>query len=378
MADKRDYYDVLGVSRTASTEEIKRAYRNLARRYHPDVNKDPDAEAKFKEINEAYEVLSDETKRRTYDRFGHAGINGTAAEPGMGFGGPGFGGLGDIFDIFFNTGGGRSAASGSMAERGDDLRQDLEITLEEAALGAEKTVRFNRLENCDLCSGTGAKPGTHAEACPTCRGTGYVRHTQNTLLGTFQTTTTCGRCRGEGRVVSSPCPQCSGGGRIRKTRERKVRIPAGVDSGSRIRLSGEGDAGIRGGDPGDLYIVLYIRPHEVFERRGNDLYCEVPISFVRAALGGQITVPTIHGTEKITLSEGTQSGQTFRLREKGIPDLNGRGKGDEYVIVRVQVPTKLSADQKALLRQFARSLGEDVEDSPEDKGLLGRLFRGDK
>ncbi len=376
MAEKRDCYELLGVSRSASGEEIKRAYRNLARKYHPDVNKQPGAETKFKDINEAYEILSDDGKRRAYDRFGHAGLNGGAAGAGAaaGFGGAG---LGDIFDIFFGGGGGRPAASGSTAERGDDLRQDMEIALKDAALGCEKTVKFSRHEECDLCHGSGARQGTQVESCPNCRGTGYVRHTQNTLLGTFQTQAACGRCRGEGRVVQSPCGQCSGSGRMRKTRERTVKIPPGVDSGSRIRLGGEGDAGVRGGDPGDLYIVLYVKPHEFFERRNNDLFCEVSISFVKACLGGQISVPTITGEERLSIPEGTQSGTSFKLREKGIPDLNGRGKGDQYVIARVQVPTKLSADQKQLVRQLGYSLG-DVVETQEEKSLLGKLFRGDK
>jgi molecular chaperone DnaJ len=378
MAGKRDYYEVLGVSRTASAEEVKRAYRNLARKYHPDVNKAPDADAKFKEINEAYDCLSDEAKRRAYDRYGAEGLNGGMAG-GPGFGGPGFGtgGIGDIFDIFFGAGGGRPAASANMPERGDDLRTDLEITLEEAVLGAEKTLRYQRLENCDACSGTGAKPGTSVDTCPVCRGSGYVRHTQNTLLGTFQTTAPCGRCRGEGRVVQSPCDRCSGGGRVRKMREVSLRIPAGADNGTRLRRAGDGDAGLRGGDPGDLYVVLHVKEHSLFERRGNDLYCEVPVSFVTAALGGQITVPLINGEEKLDIPEGTQSGTAFTLRGKGAPDLNGRGRGNQYVIVRVKVPTKLSNDQKQLLRNFARSLGEEPE-QPEDKGFLGRLFRGDK
>jgi molecular chaperone DnaJ len=376
MADKRDYYEVLGISRTASSEEIKRAYRNLARKYHPDVNKQPGAETKFKEINEAYEVLSDDGKRRTYDRFGHEAM-GAGAGTGPGFGGAGMGGFGDIFDIFFGAGGGRSSASGSMAERGDDLRHDIEITLENAANGVEVPIRFSRLEACDLCTGSGAKPGTQPETCATCRGTGYVRHTQNTLLGTFQTTAPCTKCRGEGRVVPNPCPQCNGQGRLRRARERVVPVPPGVDSGSRIRLGGEGDAGVRGGDHGDLYIVVYVKPHDIFERRGNDIVCEVPISFARAALGGQITVPVLGGSEKLTIPEGTQTGKPFVLRGRGIPDLNGRGRGDEHVIVRVQVPTRLSADQKSLLKQFAHSLGENV-DAVEDKGFLGRIFGGSK
>ncbi len=375
MAIKRDYYELLGVSKSASAEEIKRAYRNLARKYHPDVNKASDAESKFKEINEAYDALSDDGKRRAYDRFGHEGAA-AAGSAGGGAGAAGFG-VGDIFETFFGMGGGRPSAGGSMAERGDDLRQDVETTLEEAVLGVQKTVKFNRLESCDICVGTGAKPGTQPETCNQCKGAGYVRHTQNTLLGTFQTTTACGRCRGEGRIVSSPCPQCSGNGRVRKNRERSIRIPAGVDTGTRVRLSGEGDSGIRGGDPGDLYVVLHVKSHEIFERRGTDLTCEVPIAFTRACLGGSITVPTIQGEEKLDIPEGTQSGSSFRLRDKGVPDLNGRGKGSLFVIVKVQVPNRLTADQKQLLVQFSRSLGENLE-VPEEKGLFGRLFRGDK
>lgn len=374
MAQKRDYYEVLGVARTASGEEIKRAFRNLARRYHPDVNKQPDAEAKFKEINEAYEILSDPSKRKAYDTFGNEGP-GAAAGAGFGGGFPagGFGGLNDLFDAFFNTGGGRSSANPTAPERGEDRAADLEITLEEAALGAEKTVRFQRLENCDLCSGSGARPGTSPEVCPTCRGMGYVKHRQDTLLGTFQTTAPCSRCRGEGRFIASPCVQCSGHGRVRATRERVIPIKPGVDNGSRLVIRGEGDSGIRGGDPGDLYVVIYVRPHDLFERRKNDLFCEVPISFSRAALGGEITVPTLYGDEKLHIPEGTPTDRRFALRGKGMPDLNGRGKGDEYVTVKVQVPPKLSADQKQLLKQFAQSLGENVE-TAEDKGLFGRIF----
>ncbi len=372
MTKRRDYYEILAVSKTASADEIKRAYRGMARKYHPDVNKDPAADAHIKEINEAYEVLSNDDKRRVYDRFGHEGLNG--AVPGQGFGGPGAGGFGDIFDMFFGGAGARGGAT--SAERGDDLRHDIEISLEEAAQGVEKTISFTRMENCDICRGSGAQPGTKIESCPTCRGTGYVRHTQNTLLGTFQTTTTCGRCRGAGRAIGSPCTQCNGAGRMRKTRERSIKLPPGVDSGSRIRLTGEGDSGMRNGESGDLYLVVYVKPHEVFERRNTDLYCEVPISFVRAALGGQIMVPTIDGEDRITLPEGTQSGTSFRLKEKGIPDINGRGRGDEYVIVRVEVPTKLDPDQKVILQQFAASLGESAEIT-EEKGFLSRLFGGE-
>jgi len=380
MADKRDYYEVLGVSRSASGEEIKRAFRNLARRYHPDVNKAPDAEAKFKEINEAYEVLSDTNKRKAFDTYGHEGVGGAAAGP-SGFGGAtgfGGGGLNDIFDMFVNMGGGRSAVNPNAPERGDDLRQDLQITLEEAAHGVEKNVRYQHLENCDLCSGSGAKPGTQPETCSGCRGTGYVRHTQSNFLGTFQTTTPCSKCRGEGRTIPSPCAQCSGAGRIRKVRERVLPIRAGVDSGNRLVVRGEGDAGMRGGDNGDLHVVLFVKPHDVFERRNNDIFLEAPISMVTAAVGGQITIPTLFGDEKLNIPEGTQPGATFRVRGKGMPDLNGRGQGDQIVVAKVNIPTKLSADQKQLLKTFAQSQGETLTEPPEDKGLFGRIFGGGK
>lgn len=371
MTEKRDYYEVLGLSRNATADEIKRAFRTLARRYHPDVNKDPDAEARFKEINEAYDVLSNDQKRQTYDRFGHDGLNGG----GMGDAGFGFTGFGDIFDAFFGTSQ-RQQAAYTSAVRGDDLRQDVEITLEEAAQGVTKGLRYTHLETCDLCEGSGAQPGTQSEVCSTCRGTGYVRHTQNTLLGTFQTTAPCGRCRGEGRIVTAPCSQCAGAGRLRRTRERNLKIPAGVDTGSRIRLSGEGDAGLRGGPPGDLYIVLHVQPHDIFERRDRDLYCEVPISFPLAALGGQIEVPVIGGVEKLTIPEGTQTGASFVLKGKGMPELNGYGRGNQYVIVRVEVPRKLNHEQRQALRQYALAMGEET--NGDEKGLFGRLFRGDR
>ncbi len=371
MTEKRDYYEVLGLSRNATQEDIKRSFRTLARRYHPDVNKESDAEAKFKEINEAYEVLSDVEKRQTYDRFGHEGLNGS----GAGSAGFGFTGFGDIFDAFFGTSQRpHQAASASM--RGDDLRQDIEITLEEAAQGVTKVIRYTHLETCDLCDGSGAQPGTHTEICSACRGTGYVRHTQNTLLGTFQTTAPCGRCRGEGRIITTPCAQCAGNGRLRKTRERSLKIPAGVDTGSRIRLSGEGDAGLRGGPPGDLYVVLRVQPHDVFERRDRDLYCEVPVSFCLATLGGQIEVPIIGGTDKLSIPEGTQTGTSFVLKGKGMPDLNGYGRGNQYVVLRVEVPRKLTAEQRQALRQFAATMGE--EPAEDGKGFFARLFGGDR
>lgn len=373
MAQPRDYYEVLGVSKTASAEEVKRAYRNLARKFHPDVNKAADAADKFKEIQSAYDVLSDENKRRQYDRYGHEGMNGGS---GMDAGFGGFpGGVGDIFDIFFGAGT-RPSASGPTVVRGDDLREDLELTLEEAAAGVEKTIRFQRMETCDTCTGSGSKPGTSADTCPQCHGTGQIRFSQSTLLGTFHSSQTCTRCRGMGKVISSPCGTCSGSGRVRKTRERTVKIPAGADSGMRMRLVGEGDAGERGGPAGDLYLVLYVQDHAVFERHGNDIFCEVPISFARAALGGTIEIPVLGGKEEFKIPEGTQSGHRFTLRGKGIPEVNGRGKGDQHLIVQVQVPTRLTAEQRELLKQFAATTGEQLNQTQEKGGILGRIFGG--
>ncbi len=370
MPGKRDYYQVLGVSRDASAEEIKQAYRRLARTYHPDINKAPDAEAKFKEINEAYEVLSDEERRQLYDRYGEDGLNGARVGADRGFD-P----FADIFDAFFGTRTGPFAAR-SQGIPGDDLRQDVRITLEEAATGVNKRVRYARLELCDVCNGNGAEPGSRPEVCTGCRGTGYVRHRQHTLLGTFETTAPCGRCNGEGRVVLRPCPQCAGNGRVRRMRERTVRIPAGVDTGTRIRLSGEGDAGLRGGDPGDLYVFVRVEPHDFFERRGSDLYCEVPISFATAALGGVVEVQTLEGTERLEIPEGTQTGTAFLLRGKGMPDIDGHGRGNLHVIVRVDVPRRLTAEQREALKAFAEAMGEQIQ--PGDRGLLGRLFRSDR
>ncbi len=368
----RDYYDVLGVSRTASAEELKRAYRNLAKKYHPDINKAPDAADKFKEIQAAYDTLSDDGKRRQYDRYGHEGMNGGDGFPG-GFG-AGAGGFTDIFDIFFGAATGARPGPTSNIVRGDDLREDLELTLEEVATVTEKTIRFPRMETCDTCNGSGARPGTSADTCPQCRGAGSIQFSQQTLLGTFHSTQSCPRCHGVGKVISSPCGSCNGSGRVRKTRERTVKVPAGADTGMRLRLIGEGDAGERGGPAGDLYLVLHIRDHDLFERRGNDLYCEVPVSFARAALGDTLQVPVINGMEDLKIPEGTQSGQVFTLRGRGLPDVNGRGKGDEHVIIKVQVPHKLTAEQRELLKQFAATMGEQVHDGGDKKGNMGRLF----
>ncbi|MGQ9556422.1 MAG: molecular chaperone DnaJ [Desulfurispora sp.] len=370
---KRDYYEVLGVSRQASAEEIKKAYRKLARQYHPDANPDDqDAEAKFKEIAEAYEVLSDPEKRARYDRFGHAGFN------GQGFGGHGFGGfegfgadlggLGDIFEMFF----GASNRRRRGPEKGADLRADLELTLEEAAFGVERDIKVPREEECTTCGGSGAAPGSKAQVCPVCHGSGQVQYAQSTPFGRIVQTRTCDRCRGAGRVLEKPCPTCHGAGRVRRTRSIHVKVPPGVDSGTRLRVAGEGEPGLRGGPRGDLYVFIHVRPHKVFVRDGNDVLCEVKISFAQAALGDEIEVPTLEGTARMKVPEGTQSGTVFRLKSKGIPDVHGYGRGDQHVRVQVVTPTRLSEKQKELLREFARLSGENVPGGVE-KGFFEKV-----
>jgi len=370
LASKRDYYEVLGVSRDATQEEIKRAFRKLARQYHPDVNKDdPKAEEKFKEINEAYRVLSDPKAREQYDRFGHAAFDGADGAGPFGTGSGGFGpfgpggfgpfeDLGDLFDIFdVFTGGRRQRSRGPV--RGRDLEMEIEVEFKEAAFGAEKTVEIPRVETCPRCHGDGAEPGAPIQTCPECNGTGEVRHARATPFGQFVSVTVCPRCRGEGRFSTTPCRECRGAGRVERRRRIHVKIPAGVDNGNRIRLSGEGEAGARGGPPGDLYLYVRVRPHPFFVRDGVNVITEVPISFVQAALGDEIEVPTLDGTQKLTIPEGTQSGAEFRLRGQGIPRMGGYGRGDQIVRVRVEVPRRLTARQKELLREFARLSGEE-------------------
>jgi molecular chaperone DnaJ len=370
-AQSHDYYDVLGVSKSASAEEIKRAYRNLAKKFHPDVNKEPDAVERFKELQVAYGVLSDDGKRRQYDRFGEAGLGG-----GSGFQG-GFGSaddlFGDLFATIFQDAGGGGRRQSSTVIQGDDIAHELEITLEDAVLGAEKVIRYPRLEVCENCRGTGSQPGTKPEQCAQCGGSGQMRFTQRTPFMNFVSTQTCTRCGGTGQAILNPCGKCNHG-RVRKTRERTLRVPPGVDTGRRIHLPGEGDAGALGGPPGDCYVVIIVKEHSVFERHDNDLYCKVEVSFARAALGGSIEVPIVGGAEEIKLPEGTQSGQEFVLRGKGVPDLRGRGSGDQHVFIQVQVPTKLTQEQRALLQQFAGTMGEKIEPGANGKGLFGRIL----
>ncbi len=374
MAEQRDYYEVLEVSRDATPEEIKRAYRRLARKHHPDVNSgDEKAEARFKEINEANEVLSDPQKRANYDRFGHAAVNGNGAPGGYGDFGfkVDFGGFGDIFDMFFG-GAGPTTRPQQVDTRGSDLRYDVQLTLEEVATGVDKTIRLTRLEACEVCKGSGAAEGSTTETCTVCQGSGQVRQRQQTFLGTQIVVGTCPRCEGRGTVITDPCKSCNGQGRTRRTSERTIHIPAGVDDGTRIRIPEEGEAGIRGGAPGDLFVVTYIKPHKAFERRGSDLWREISVSFTQAALGATIKVKTLTGEETLYVDKGTQTGDHYRLLEKGLPDPRGRRAGDLNVVVKVETPTKLSDKEKELLKQFAELRGEDVE-IREEKGFFERV-----
>lgn len=369
MGDKRDYYEVLGVSRNAAKDEIKNAYRKLALQYHPDRNKAPDAEEKFKEISEAYAVLSDDEKRKQYDMFGHAGI-GAKYSPedifrGVDFGdifrdsGFGFGGFDDIFDMFF----GRRRGWRQGPQRGADLRYDLEITLEEVATGLEKEIYVPRKEKCEDCKGSGAAPGTEPRRCSRCNGTGQLQRTTSIGFGQFIQVETCNFCGGRGTVVDSPCKSCRGTGIVSQNRRILVKIPAGVDEGPRLRLVGEGEAGARGGPPGDLYVVVHVKSHEMFRRRGSDILYETFIGFVQAALGTEIDVPTLDGKAKLKIPAGTQSHMVFKLKGKGVPNLNGFGRGDELVRVKTRTPTKLTSKQRELLLQFAKETGEDVNKS---------------
>ena len=367
---KRDYYETLEVSRTASDQEIKSSYRKLALKYHPDRNQgDKKAEEKFKEAAEAYAILSDSDKRARYDRFGHAGVGGAQGFDPSQFTGfeDIFGGLGDIFGF---GGGGRRAGP----QRGADLRYDLEIPFEQSAKGVETHIQIPRHEACETCKGNGAAPGTSPATCPQCRGSGQLRYQQ----GFFTVARTCGQCRGAGKVITKPCPDCRGNGTIEQTRKLTVKIPAGIATGQRLRLSGEGEAGTLGGPPGDLYVVIFVREHEFFQRDGNNLHCTVPLAFTTLALGSEIKVPGIDGDESVKVPESTQTGTTFRLRGKGMPDVSGRGRGDLLVTVQAITPKKLSKEQKKLLEQLAATLPEQKvkpqeREDEDDRGIFGKV-----
>ena len=364
-AEKRDYYEVLGVDKSASEDEIKRAYKKMARKYHPDLNPDnKEAEEKFKEVNEAYEVLSDSDKKARYDQFGFAGVDpnyGAGAGGGAyGAGGFDFGDLGDIFGSFFGGGfGSAQRRSPSAPQRGESIRLSVTISFEEAAFGCEKEVSVDRYETCAVCHGSGCADGTSPEVCPDCHGSGQVQVRRPTPMGVFATTSPCGRCGGKGRIIKTPCTACRGSGLERKRRTIQAKIPAGIDNGQTISIRGQGHAGKNGGPSGDLLITITVRPHELFRREGTSVLCEAPITFAQAVLGAELEIPTIDGKVKYDLPEGTQSGTTFRLKGKGIPELNGRGRGDQYVTVYIETPRNLNREQKEALKKFAESVGDN-------------------
>ena len=364
MADKRDYYEVLGLNKGASEDEIKKAYKKQARKYHPDLNPDnKEAEEKFKEVNEAYEVLSDPNKKSRYDQFGHAGVdpNFGAGGYGGGFdGGFDFGDLGDIFGSFFGGGfgGGGRRTNPNAPQRGESIRLSVSITFEEAAFGCEKEVSVERMDQCGTCHGNGCAPGTTPETCPDCHGTGQVQVRRQTPMGVFATTSPCGRCGGKGKIIHQPCSDCRGTGSVRKRKTIKASIPAGIDNGQTISIRGQGHAGKNGGPAGDLLITVTVKPHELFRREGTSVLCDAPITFAQAVLGAELEIPTIDGKVKYDLPEGTQSGTTFRLKGKGIPSINGRGRGDQYVTVYIETPKNLNKEQKEALRKFAEAVGD--------------------
>ena len=367
--EKRDYYEVLGVSKGASEDEIKKAYKKLARKYHPDMNPgDKEAEEKFKEVNEANEVLSDPEKKARYDQFGFAGVDpsygGGAGAGGYGAGGYGaggfdFGDLGDIFGSFFGGGfGGAQRRNPNAPQRGESIRASVTISFTEAAFGCEKEITVDRSEQCPTCKGNGCAAGTTPEVCPTCRGTGTVQVRRQTPMGVFASSAPCTKCGGTGRIIHQPCPDCRGQGAVRKRRSIKVTIPAGIDDGQTISLRGQGHAGKNGGPHGELLINIMVQPHELFHREGTSVFCEAPITYAQAVLGGTLEIPTIDGKVKYDIPEGTQTGSVFRLRGKGIPVLNGRGRGDQYVTVTIETPKNLNKEQKEALKKFSDLLGE--------------------
>ncbi len=381
MAEKRDYYEVLGVEKGATKKDIKKAYRKLAMEYHPDVSEDPEAGEKFKEISEAYAILSDDEKKNTYDQYGHAGMGGFSQEDifnninfedifrGFGFGGnQGGGGAGfeSIFDLF---GFGGSRRNGP--QQGNDVLYEMKITLEEAAHGLKEDIQVPHKKTCPRCNGSKAEPGTESRTCDTCGGSGQVRHVQNTPLGQFATIRPCNTCHGEGKIIDSPCHECHGRGIVKQKSTINVEIPPGVEDGSRLRVPGEGDVGNRGGPPGDLYVLIRVRPHKYFKREGANIHYEKPISFVQATLGDKVEVPTIDGTVELKIPEGTQTGTSFRIKGFGLPHLRWNGKGNLYVKVKVVTPKKLSPQQKELLEEFASISGDEIYN--EEKGFFDKV-----
>ncbi|MGI8927497.1 MAG: molecular chaperone DnaJ [Tepidiformaceae bacterium] len=356
---QKDYYDVLGVGRTAPPPDLKKAYRRLAMEFHPDRNPSVDAHERFKEVNRAYEVLSDPEKRSLYDRFGHAGVDVSGAGP-QGFDGfQNFEGFGDIFDAFFG-GGQRGRGRRRGPARGADLRFNLRLSFEEAVFGTDKEIEYPRLERCEACNGRGAEAGTDLEACPECHGAGEIRRAQQSIFGQFVNVSACGRCQGEGRVITNPCNQCRGTGRERKTRRISVRVPAGVDDGTQIRLAGEGEAGARGGETGVLYVVLAVAAHERFERVEDHILLELPVNIAQATLGSEVVIPTLEGDMEFEIPAGTQSGEDFVLRGKGVPHLRQGGRGDLVIRVKVVTPEELTDGQRALLEELAETMGTPV------------------
>lgn len=374
MVSKRDFYDVLNIDKDASKDEIRKAYRKLARKYHPDVNKEEGAEEKFKEVKEAYEVLSDEQKRAQYDQFGHDG------PMGGGFGGFGgaqdFSGFGDIFDMFF--GGGR-AQDPNAPRKGADLQYTMVLEFEEAIFGKETEITIPKEEECDTCHGSGAKPGTKVKTCSHCQGSGQLNTEQNTPFGRVVNRRVCHYCQGTGKIIPEKCTTCRGTGRVKKQRKIKVNIPAGIDEGQQIRVSGKGEEGVNGGPAGDLFVVIQVKPHDFFEREGDNIYCEVPLTYTQAALGDEIEVPTVHGNVMLKIPAGTQTGKVFRMKSKGVPNVRGYGQGDQHVIVKVITPTKLTDKQKELLREFNEIGGNDATDEQGDSFFqrFKKAFKGE-
>lgn len=381
---KRDLYEVLGVSKSASDDEIKKAYRKLSKKFHPDINKEAGAEEKFKEVAEAYEVLSDANKRAAYDQYGHASTDPNFGAGGGGFGSGGFGGgfggggFEDIFESFFGGGGGRSY-NPNAPRQGEDLQYSLNLEFEEAIFGKETTISYNREEECKTCHGDGAKPGTHPVTCSKCHGTGSLNVERNTPLGRVMTRQTCDVCHGTGQEIKESCPTCHGSGHMKDKHTVKVTVPAGVEDGNQMRLNGQGEAGKNGGPYGDLYVVFRVKASKEFERNGSEIYYELPINFVQATLGDEVEVPTVHGKVKLKIPAGTQTETNFRLRGKGAPKLRGTGTGDQHVKVKLMTPKNLSKEQTDLLRQFAQASGMEVEE--QDGSIFDKVkdaFKADK